>query len=278
MEQKDLNLIANLAVETNPQQVSPMLLTIHKDNNHSVLLDMWGYFIAEHWDGILNDYEIVHSTTTTRYIPDMDRYKDHIFFNAAAVDLSMRLLERRDDVYTIFDNVPARLDMSHSPFAEAFCQMLFSVSKLFDDNGYSGCLERLKKAGFLVDMIIIDRQWYAYKELLFAIKRHIDEEMSFLFVASAFYIISRWIDNDECLLYDFRDDLFSLHKRLGWKLLKDEYFDNMVADHYRYDKYGYYFSYGVNPFAKGVFGKMRPAQLNEIIDFALAFRQKWSQA
>jgi len=252
METKYQEMIAELGLEQDPVKVIEIIQLIYKEPKHPVILDMWAYFVACQWLDKVTAVERDEQHFVRFNNGDfLDRTKIEgrelngcvRIFKGAKREFANRLLRRKHAVYSVFHHVPARLDMSHNPFHEEYCKMLFCVNELFMEHGVGICRQYLKDAGFMVDALLFAQDWDKNGvELYLEINSRVNRSMSCMAMAMAFYAVDSWVqllaagDPVTCELFDgFSDDIRQLHKKLMWKIIKDNDFPHFVAEYWLRD-------------------------------------------
>ena len=95
----------------------------------------------------------------------------------------------------------------------------------------------------MVDALLFAQDWDKNGvELYLEINSRVNRSMSCMAMAMAFYAVDSWVqllaagDPVTCELFDgFSDDIRQLHKKLMWKIIKDNDFPHFVAEYWLHD-------------------------------------------
>jgi hypothetical protein len=252
METKYQEMIAELGLEQDPVKAIEIIQLIYKEPKHPVVLYMWAYYAACRWLETIDALEAseqhivrfkngnIHDRTP---VEERELNRCTRIFKGTKREFELLLLSRRHEVYYEFRHVPARLDMSHNTFHEEYCKMLFCVNELFMEHNDTKCQRYLQDAGFMVDALLLAPDWDKNKvELYLEINSRVNRSMSCMAMAMAFYAVDSWVqllsadDPVTCELFGgFSDDIRQLHKKLMWKIIKDNDFPHFVADYWLRD-------------------------------------------
>lgn len=162
-------------------------------DGYSVTIVMYAYYVACKWDKFLSGkLKKEESKIVQTCCPGWTLKNWQDYFSSKAKAYSLWLKSDGNEVHiSAAFKAPVRLDMSTLLYHQHYCNMLYCVSKMFEETGNDRYLKKLQERGFVVDCYIINNNYANTKLLLEAIREHSREEMSYLFVAWAFLVVCK---------------------------------------------------------------------------------------